>query len=213
MNCKQFARRLQQAPGATGEVAMIRHVEECESCRAVLDAYGWVERAFAVLPPHQPSADLADRIVDAALLERARPLRRRFMPLLLTAAACFVIAAHSWRAHRPSPAVRFRDVASSTLTNRDPAQDGGLLFPELGSAAASDPRGGIAVVEVVEPLAEVFRELGRSLGRPVRPIAATTSETLEELLRDIPTPALPLQAFPGMRDVLGPATRQPMGPI
>jgi hypothetical protein len=63
LSCQEFQARLADLVGAGGNVSLHPHVQNCETCRALLaDLETIAEAARQLMPIEQPKEDLWDRI-------------------------------------------------------------------------------------------------------------------------------------------------------
>jgi anti-sigma factor RsiW len=99
MDCRRFEELLSDhhegvlAPDVRAE--MEKHLEECDRCKALSTALGEVVETLRAFPTVEPSADLAGRVANAALLRpRVRvPMRPAIPSWLQAAAAGFALVA------------------------------------------------------------------------------------------------------------------------
>jgi hypothetical protein len=216
MTCREFEQILQQqadgCPPPCAEALLRKHAQTCSACRELEDGFRFIAQGFAVSRVPAPSRDLTDRIVAAVVRDRLTPARSRTRLAWLAAAASLIAAVGLWawqskqREIEPATvAVRVPITAHTSPSPDDP------LFPELADATSGDPRDGIVFVEAVEPVTEIFRAVGRSLGSPVRPIAANATEALSNLIKEIPEPDSPMMSMPGMREIMPQPMKKKMG--
>lgn len=224
MQCEEFEQALQQqadrCPAPCDDASLRKHARDCPACRELEEGFRFIAQGFAVSRVPAPSDDLTQRIVAAALSDRLTPPRFRAQIVYLAAAASLLGAVGLWawqskhRATEPLPIadrLHVTPVASGlSSTHGSPTPDE-PLFPELADATAGDPRDGIVLIEAVEPVTEIFRAVGRSLGSPVRPIAVSATEALGNLIKDIPDPDSPMMSMPGMRELMPQPMKKKMG--
>lgn len=230
MTCDEFEQALQrQADGvAAGNEALVReHARNCAGCRELEDGFRLVLQGFTVGRIPVPSDNLTDRIM-AAIDVRSPTVRLRRAIGWLAAAATLLaaIGLWSWQSKRAGPDVPLAsndrpiavdDLSNSThdtivTTNDLPAADE-PLFPELADSHSADSRDSVVLVEAVEPVSEIFRAVGRSLGSPVRPIAASATEAFGNLIKDIPESDSMMMSVPGMREIMPQPMKKKMGEV
>ncbi len=208
MTCDEFERGLQnQTDGVhdrVDDVAMRAHADCCRNCRELEDGFRLVAQAFAVNPLPAPAAELTDRIV--AVINRNQPiLSRPIRPFVWrVAAACIFGTVAFWTWQTLNRNTELPTLGLVPPAAPLPASSSELLFPDLELTGAGDPRDGVVLVEAVEPVAQIFRAVGRSLGSPVRPIAVTATEALGTFIKDLPEPdslMIPI-SVPGMREMM-----------
>jgi hypothetical protein len=208
MRCDEFERVLQRrADGVTAPTddrALREHASECAPCRELQDGFRLFLSAVAQDQLPRVSSDLSRRIIASTAPRRRVPWRTIG---LLAAAA--VVAAVGLRLREYSS----RDLGLPPVADRSPqhgAAASDALFPELSGAEAADSRQLLALADAVAPVSRLVRELGKSLSGPVRPIAVSTSEAMESLIREIPdvdSSAIPIPLF---RDVMMPSPMKKM---
>lgn len=224
MKCEQFEQALQyQADGCPApfdDASLRQHARDCPACRELEEGFRFIAQGFATSRVPAPSDDLTDRIIAAAFQDRLTTPRLR-RPLLGLAAAASLLAAlglWAWQSnHRGTEPLRIADRSPLTpgtpgprSIHHSPNPDE-PIFPELADATAGDPRDAIVLVDAVEPVSEIFRAVGRSLGSPVRPIAVNATQALGNLLKDIPEPDSPMMSMPGMREIMPQSMKKKMG--
>ncbi len=219
MNCEEFERNLQQqvdgGSSAANETDVRQHVQNCPACRDLEEGFRLLTQAFTATRPPQPPQGFSERVLDAFEKDRAVHPRWRLPALGLAAAASLLLALGWWLKPNstdddanPMIGRISQDDNHSPLTTHDsPAS--GRLFPELADDA-EDTRDGVVLVEAVEPVSQLFLAVGRSLGSPVRPIAISATEALENLIRDIPDPDSMMMPVPGMREMMPAPMRKKM---
>jgi hypothetical protein len=207
MKCEEFESTLQrQADGCYAprdEASLRQHARDCPACRELEEGFRFIAQGFAASSVPAPPFDMTDRIVAAAVRDRLTgPRSRRAIAWLAVAASLLAaIALWGWQTntYQPEPV---RLVNHSPLTTHHSPDHDEPLFPELADASAGDPRDSVVLVEAVEPVSEIFRAVGRSLGNPVRPIATNATEALGNLIREVPEPDSPMMSMPGMREFM-----------
>jgi hypothetical protein len=206
MRCAEFEQSLQErADGevSTGNDLMMReHARTCSSCRELYDGFELLGRSFAATRVPPVPVRLSDRVCQTSI---ESPRRRSLQPLMWLVAACVLVALGLWLRNAPSdPASQ---VASNELdkpgSQPDAVAGDGALFPELADSHTADLREPIALVDAVEPISQLLRAFGKSLGGPVRPIAASTSEAMSTLLKELPDPESYPVPIPMLREMKG----------
>jgi hypothetical protein len=211
MRCDEFEQILQQRadrePVEYDHAALEQHAVICDCCRELLHGFRLLSQSFALSPLPPAPEGFAERICVAA---QQSPHRVRLRRLAWLAAACFVAAVAVWTIRRAV----VLDEPMITIAERAPVQQSraaDLPFPELTGSGAGDSREPVALVDAVEPVSELLRAFGRSLGSPVRPIAISTSEAVGNLLKGLPDPDSYSVPIPVMRDVMVPGPTKKMG--
>jgi hypothetical protein len=238
MRCDEFEQSLQeQADGSHAvcdEATLREHARNCPACHELDDGFRFIIQGFAASRIPAPSDDLTDRIVAAAEKVRSPTIRLRRSIGWLAAAASLLAALGlwSWRSNlrtselalvtnQPFPTTHhsslipgapgLRSTHHSPLTTHHSPVPDEPLFPELADALSGDPRDSVVLVDAVEPISEIFRAVGRSLGSPVRPIAVNATEALGNLIKDIPEPDSPMMSMPGVRELMPQPMKRKMG--
>jgi hypothetical protein len=200
MQCNEFQQILQRR--ADGELpsfderAFRDHARQCANCRELQIGFRLFLKGVVQEQIPNVSPSVANRVVAATVA--ARSLRRPSTGWLV--AAALVGAISLWLSRQSQVPSQLLPIAQSVSP---PKVSSELLFPELSGPDASDAREFVAFSDAVEPVSRLVRELGKSISGPVRPIAASTSQAMESLLKDIPEfdgSAIPI---PIVRDVMG----------
>ena len=216
MDCEEFEQALQQqadgCPPPCDEASLRQHAQACPACRELEEGFRFIAQGFAASRIPSPSGALTKRIVAAAVSDPQTPPRFRARIVWLAAAASLLAAVglRAWQSKNRETEPPMLADRSPLTTHHSPSPDE-PLFPELADAIAGDPRDGIVLVEAVEPVTEIFRAVGRSLGSPVRPIAVNATEALGNLIKDIPEPDSPMMSMPGMREIMPQPMKKKMG--
>ena len=214
MKCEEFEQALQQqadgCPAPFDESAIRSHAQNCAACRELEDGFRLLAHAFATSRPVDPSAGLSDRILMAVAHRRAPRLLARRPTFWLAAAAILLAVVGLWtwlstiRSGEPRTIADNSRTAtdhSPVTTHHSPASDE-PLFPELAATDAVDSRDSVVFLQAVEPVSEILRAISRSLGSPVRPVAASASEAFGNFIRELPDPDSPMMSMPGVREIM-----------
>jgi hypothetical protein len=221
MNCDEFELGLQQrldgAPAWSDEAAMQDHARSCAVCRELEDGFRLIAHGFVVSRPPQPSPDLTRRILES--IRPSAPRRWWLKPAIaLAAAASLLFALAWWILPRSGDAAGQPVVAEASPRAADGNASIAPETPATGSThmAADEPlfpdddaRGEPLLADAVEPVTQIVRAFGRSLGSPVRPIAVGATEMIGNFFKDLPDAEESMMSLPGMPE-MKPSPREKM---
>ncbi len=207
MHCEEFEAAVQawadgvrNGPDAR---ALDEHAAMCAACRELRFGLKLLPRALQAAALPMPSPGFSDRVVAAAVQQQQHRLFwRQTLPGRLAALAASVLvaaAAWAWSAH-PRNAAQPPTIAKTpeARPSRTDSRREEPLFPEWGTADRGEDE--IAIVQAAEPLATALRDLARTIGSPVRPIANATSQAVETFFNELPDTDLSM--MPGMREMM-----------